>query len=92
MRDTKLAKEIRKNPCIVCGRFPVDADHILAFARDKDKDVAENMWPLCRSHHNEKALSLVDFVNKYRLHEELLNRSMWFDGRRWRRHFSTIKA
>lgn len=92
MRNKKLAEKIRKQPCIVCFKKPTDCDHIFAYGRDEDKDTEENCWALCRGHHNEKGnIGLVDFVKKYNLEEEMVNRSAWFDGRRWRKHFTEIK-
>lgn len=92
MRNEKLAAKFRKLPCVACGNPPPnEGDHILAFGRDSDKDVEENMWALCRSCHQRKGWGLDDFVLKHELREELVRRGFWHDGRRWRRRFVEIK-
>ena len=90
MRNKKLAAKFRGLKCIACSGGPTVGDHIFAFARDTDKDIEENMWPLCIPCHDEKGRGLVDFVKKYGLEKEMLNRNCWFDGRRWRRHFKDM--
>lgn len=92
MRNKKLAEKIRKQPCIVCFKSPADCDHIFNFQGDSEKDIEENCWALCRSCHILKGqIGLTEFVKRFKLEDEMLNRSAWFDGRRWRKHFTEIK-
>ncbi|WP_291349427.1 MULTISPECIES: hypothetical protein [unclassified Acinetobacter] len=56
MRDPKRLAEIRKLPCVVCGRSPVDAAHSNQSAHSKGLGVKasdEFTIPLCRQHHIE---------------------------------------
>ncbi len=45
---------IRVKPCCVCGRKPVDCDHLKArgFGSGKQNDLTG--IPLCRQHHSER--------------------------------------
>ena len=88
MRNKQLAEKFRQMNCIVCFRKPSEGDHIKNFSGDSEKDIEENIWPLCRSCHIEKhSRGLKAFVEKHNLTEELLNRGFWFDGEKWRKHF-----
>ena len=56
MRDAKRLAAIRKLPCVVCGRSPVDAAHSNQSAHDKGLGIKasdEFTIPLCRNHHVE---------------------------------------
>mgnify|MGYP001507172235 CR=1 FL=1 len=56
MRDRKRLAEIRKLPCVVCGRSPVDAAHSNQSAHNKGLGIKasdEFTIPLCRQHHIE---------------------------------------
>ena len=56
MRDAKRLAAIRKLPCVVCGRSPVDAAHSNQSAHNKGLGIKasdEFTIPLCRSHHVE---------------------------------------
>lgn len=56
MRDRKRLAEIRKLPCVVCGRSPVDAAHSNQSAHNKGLGIKasdEFTIPLCRNHHVE---------------------------------------
>jgi hypothetical protein len=56
MRDAKRLAEIRKLPCVVCGRSPVDAAHSNQSAHNKGLGIKasdEFTIPLCRQHHIE---------------------------------------
>lgn len=56
MRDHKRLAAIRKLPCVVCGRSPVDAAHSNQSAHNKGLGIKasdEFTIPLCRNHHVE---------------------------------------
>lgn len=56
MRDNKRLAAIRKLPCAVCGRTPVDAAHSNQSAHNKGLGIkADDRYtiPLCRQHHIE---------------------------------------
>ncbi len=56
MRSQKRLNEIRKLPCVVCGRSPVDAAHSNQSAHNKGLGIKasdEFTIPLCRQHHIE---------------------------------------
>ena len=56
MRDAKRLVAIRKLPCVVCGRSPVDAAHSNQSAHNKGLGIKasdEFTIPLCRNHHVE---------------------------------------
>jgi hypothetical protein len=55
IRDREHVKSVAKQPCLVCGRRPVDAHH-LRFAQPQTlgrKVSDEFTVPLCRGHHRE---------------------------------------
>jgi len=55
IRDREHVKSVAKQPCLVCGRRPVDAHH-LRFAQSSTlgrKVSDEFTVPLCRGHHRE---------------------------------------
>ena len=56
MRDAKRLVAIRKLPCVVCGRSPVDAAHSNQSSHGKGmglKACDSKTIPLCRNHHQE---------------------------------------
>ena len=56
MRNLKRLAAIRKLPCVVCGRSPVDAAHSNQSAHNKGLGIKasdEFTIPLCRNHHVE---------------------------------------
>ena len=56
MRDRKRLEAIRKLPCVVCGRSPVDAAHSNQSSHGKGiglKACDTKTIPLCRNHHVE---------------------------------------
>ncbi|MCH7293631.1 DUF968 domain-containing protein [Acinetobacter sp. ANC 3926] len=56
MRDSKRLAEIRKLPCVVCGRSPVNAAHRNQSSEGKGmamKAYDSKTIPLCRNHHQE---------------------------------------
>ena len=56
MRDRKRLAAIRKLPCVVCGRSPVDAAHSNQSNHGKGmglKACDAKTIPLCRNHHVE---------------------------------------
>jgi hypothetical protein len=75
IKDRKLLNEVKKRPCIVCGKSPTDPDHIEQASRRQDTE--RGVWPLCRiPHHVERhAIGIRRFAAKYpRLIEELRRR------------------
>ena len=77
MVDTKdYIKYIRSNGCRVCGKFPVDPDHLEARGMGgagKGGTVTNTIKdfsciPLCRLHHTERhQLGIEKFEKKYRI-------------------------
>lgn len=62
----KLLKAVRTLPCLACGGRPSDPDHITTRGAG-GKDTAENVWPLCRAHHQERHLKgLGHMIERYR--------------------------
>ena len=56
MRNLKRLAQIRKLPCVVCGRSPVDAAHSNQSKHGKGmglKACDSKTIPLCRNHHVE---------------------------------------
>ncbi|WEI20109.1 hypothetical protein PY247_10530 [Acinetobacter proteolyticus] len=56
MRSQKRLNEIRKLPCVVCGRSPVDAAHSNQSAHNKGLGIKasdEFTVPLCHSCHSQ---------------------------------------
>ena len=56
MRDRNRLAQIRKLPCVVCGRSPVDAAHSNQSGHGKGmglKACDSKTIPLCRNHHVE---------------------------------------
>ncbi|MDI9738995.1 hypothetical protein [Acinetobacter baumannii] len=56
MRDAKRLAVIRKLPCVMCGRTPVDAAHSNQGIHNKGmglKACDSKTIPLCRQHHIE---------------------------------------
>lgn len=55
--DPALLAEVRSMPCVACptGKQvgPSDPDHITTVGAG-GKDLPNNLWPLCRSHHIER--------------------------------------
>lgn len=78
-RNKELAKKIKGQPCVICGQ-PGEGDHIKNYAGDSRKDIEENVWPLCRSHHVTKGtMGLNTFVNNFNLHNEMIKRGFEWD-------------
>jgi 5-methylcytosine-specific restriction endonuclease McrA len=66
-KNPALLKKLKKLPCMICGRGPVDIDHIQTRGSGGG-DSADNCWPLCRDHHQERhAWGIKTFVDTYRL-------------------------
>jgi hypothetical protein len=55
IRDRDHVKLVAKQPCLVCGRRPVDAHHLrFAQSRALGRKVSDEFTvPLCRGHHRE---------------------------------------
>ena len=86
-RDKKLAKSYRGAPCLICGSTETTVgDHIFTFGSRPDLDTKKGTWPLCYIHHQEKERSLKDFVFKYKLEDEMLERGFFVCPltRKWR--------
>lgn len=65
IKNRKLLDEVKKGSCLICGRFPVDPDHISTVGAG-NHDTASNVWALCRRHHTEKgALGIITFASRY---------------------------
>jgi hypothetical protein len=80
-RDKKLQRKIAEQRCRACYQEPAGScDHIITVGSRPDlgKHPA-NLWALCFKHHREKEdHGLTEFVFKYNLQDELLNRGFWF--------------
>lgn len=75
LRDPSYLSHIRQMPCLVCGRSPSEAHHLL---RGRERGVslkAGDDWvvPLCNQHHrqlhedgNEEIFFALEGVNAYR--------------------------
>src|SRR6185369_1059062 len=71
-RQTKIVCEeylkwVRSQPCCVCGRTPVDPDHLKARGRGEAKRNDFTAIPLCREHHSERDQGLEKFQAKYHI-------------------------
>jgi hypothetical protein len=55
IRDREHVKSVAKQPCLVCGRRPVDAHHVrFAQPASLGRKVSDEFTvPLCRGHHRE---------------------------------------
>lgn len=84
MRDRKRLAAIRKLPCVVCGRSPVDAAHSNQSSYGKGmglKACDSKTIPLCRNHHQEfdqfqkmnRSQSVEWFVRMLEKTERMLN-------------------
>ena len=65
MRNPKRLSDIRKLPCVECGKSPADAAHSNFSEHGKGKGIkADDRYtiPLCRNHHMQFDL----YVNKNR--------------------------
>lgn len=66
---------IKTLPCLVCRAVPSDPDHITTRGAGGG-DYPENVWPLCRAHHNERhAIGIKSLVEKYPSLEDWLRRA-----------------
>jgi hypothetical protein len=50
--NPELLETVRTLPCLGCGHTPCDAHHVTSRGSGGD-DIATNVMPLCREHHNE---------------------------------------
>ena len=48
-----LLKFIKDLPCLCCLHIPSDPDHITTRGAGGN-DTADNVWPLCRTHHQQR--------------------------------------
>lgn len=77
--DRGLLDFIKTLKCVVCSDTPCDPDHITTRGAGGD-DIARNVWPLCRSHHNERGqIGLPAFVRKYASAQAWMERAGRFD-------------
>lgn len=53
IRDQYLLDFVKTLPCIICLKIPSDPDHVTTRGAGGG-DTANNVWPLCREHHNER--------------------------------------
>ena len=59
---------VRAKPCLVCGKRPVDADHIIARGSYDHKRIDYYALPFCRVHHAERhAVGNEKFESRYRI-------------------------
>lgn len=79
--DRKLLNEIKKLPCIVCGRRPADPAHIKSKGTGGN-DIPENCIPLCRTDHiTQHAMGIGRFIIRNRKLKEYLKSIGWtFNG------------
>lgn len=65
VKDQDLLDFVKTLPCICCLKIPSDPDHVTTRGAGGG-DTADNVWPLCREHHNERHnKGLSHMVNKY---------------------------
>ncbi len=84
IKDEKFLDEIRKRPCIICGkRPPSHASHIKSLGSGGD-DSRFNVFPMCfRCHRKWHDLGARVFLGKYPNFFALLRHYGWFfDGSR----------
>ena len=77
-------------PCWLCGKHPADPDHwVRRSSRGKKHPEKHwnNVWPLCRRHHNEKhRIGRERFVARYQCDPAGVCRAvtaMWQEGRKY---------
>ena len=86
--DRRLLDTYAELGCVVCGTKPSDPDHVKTKGSGGD-DVPENVWPLCRKHHDEKGKGLTTFVEAHpHLAFVLINKGWEYDPvvEKWRRY------
>ena len=58
VKYAKYIEYVRKQPCIVCGTKPVDADHLetIGMGNNRKRRGPKDLTciPLCRKHHQER--------------------------------------
>lgn len=59
--DPKLLAAIRLMPCLICDARPVDPDHITTRGAGGG-DTYDNVWPLCRFHHQVRHAKGIGFL------------------------------
>tara|TARA_Y100001963_G_scaffold20324_1_gene25906 strand:+ start:202 stop:468 length:267 start_codon:yes stop_codon:yes gene_type:complete len=72
MIDTKeYIKYIKSQPCLVCGSYPVDPDHLDAVGINNNRKPSKRDYtcvPLCREHHSLRhSMGTRDFEDKYNI-------------------------
>lgn len=64
-KDDELRRLVSRKPCIICGTWPSDPDHITTRGAGGE-DEPDNVWNLCRAHHAERhQIGLLTFIGKY---------------------------
>lgn len=64
--DENYLNYVRLQPCLVCAKRPVDADHLKARGWEQAKRNDYSAIPLCREHHSERGqIGDVRFCDKY---------------------------
>lgn len=57
---------IRRKPCCVCGKTPVDPDHLVATGQHRSKQNDFLAIPMCRVHHVERhKIGTTTFESQY---------------------------
>ena len=86
--ETKKYKEfIKSHPCVVCGQYPVDPDHLEAIGMGGNRKIPTlkdfSCIPLCRMHHSERhSTTLKDYEKKYKI-------NLWKEAFRYLRRWHT---
>jgi 5-methylcytosine-specific restriction endonuclease McrA len=63
IKNQELIDFIKTLPCLICYMRPSDPDHITTRGAG-GHDLADNLWPLCRKHHNERHSKGLGFMIK----------------------------
>lgn len=85
--DPILLEQVRKKPCLACGKRGPSDPHHLKTVKSGGDDVIENLAPFCRPHHVEiHKIGLFTFSQKYDCVNDFLTLNGWrVDGikRKW---------
>jgi 5-methylcytosine-specific restriction endonuclease McrA len=77
--NPQLLFETKQMPCLICHKTPSDPDHITTRGAGGG-DTENNIWPLCRTHHNERhAIGIARMATKYKKLIDWLHKHKRFD-------------